>query len=179
MAIRSSNLEAVNRMLDKGQMGSELHAMIKGRQWSGAASLINEQSARFKQWGRLPLHWAALKNAPLYIVEHLLVCYPEGSRMKDSCPQVSAASLAKTDQVRRTIRECARDPIAWRASLVSQCLESGESSVSSRNYEKALTQYEHGLRVVPTHTELNAGKLATQRMQSESRVLALIAWQKS
>lgn len=105
-----------------------------------------------------------------------------------------------------------RDPIAWRASLVSQCLESGESSVSSRNYEKALTQYEHGLRVVPTHTELNAGKLATQRfaptalahpsrricwsrlssgkhaelgscrrfrMQSESRVLALIAWQKS
>lgn len=41
MAIRSSNLEAVNRMLDKGQMGSELHAMIKGRQWSGAASLIN------------------------------------------------------------------------------------------------------------------------------------------
>lgn len=41
MAIRTSNVEAMNRMLDRGQMGSELHAMIKARQWSGAASLIN------------------------------------------------------------------------------------------------------------------------------------------
>eukprot|EP01050_Picozoa_sp_SAG11_P008704 SAG11_NODE_779_length_7207_cov_3.043894_4_plen_143_part_00 len=28
-------------MLDRGQMGAQLHSMIKARQWAGAASLIN------------------------------------------------------------------------------------------------------------------------------------------
>eukprot|EP01050_Picozoa_sp_SAG11_P008703 SAG11_NODE_779_length_7207_cov_3.043894_3_plen_130_part_00 len=129
--------------------------------------------------------------------------------MKDSCPQVSPASLAKSDDVRRAIRECARcaeiffrsnrgtpsprahlrlsflefylvslpfrtqlrlfyclvarDPIAWRAELVATCLEAGEASVSTQKFERAVTTYEHGLRVIPSHDELNAGLLATRR----------------
>ena len=46
---------------------------------------------------------------------------------------------------------------------MASCLEMGEASVETQDYEKALSQYEHGLRVVPTHTALSAGKLATQR----------------
>jgi hypothetical protein len=41
MVSRASNIEAVNRQLDIGSQGSELHAVIKARQWTGAASLIN------------------------------------------------------------------------------------------------------------------------------------------
>ena len=41
MVSRASNIEAVNRQLDIGSQGSELHAVIKARQWAGAASLIN------------------------------------------------------------------------------------------------------------------------------------------
>jgi hemolysin activation/secretion protein len=46
MVSRASNIEAVNRQLDIGSQGSELHAVIKARQWSGAASLINGARAR-------------------------------------------------------------------------------------------------------------------------------------
>ena len=49
-----------------------------------------------RQWGRLPLHWAAIKKAPPNIIESLLVAFPEAARMKDSCPQVVPADLAKT-----------------------------------------------------------------------------------
>lgn len=41
MVSRGSNLEALNRQLDIGSQGAELHAVIKARQWAGAASLIN------------------------------------------------------------------------------------------------------------------------------------------
>eukprot|EP01046_Picozoa_sp_COSAG06_P034000 COSAG06_NODE_3521_length_5231_cov_3.342362_3_plen_79_part_00 len=46
MVSRASNIEAVNRQLDIGSQGSELHAVIKARQWSGAASLIQGGSIR-------------------------------------------------------------------------------------------------------------------------------------
>ena len=41
MCSRASNVEAMNRQLDIGSQGAELHAVIKARQWAGAASLIN------------------------------------------------------------------------------------------------------------------------------------------
>jgi hypothetical protein len=47
MVSRASNIEAVNRQLDIGSQGSELHAVINGQsQWSGAASLIQGGSIR-------------------------------------------------------------------------------------------------------------------------------------
>jgi hypothetical protein len=116
MAMRDSGGEALHRRLDSGRVGTELHAVLKARQWVGAASLINESSARFKQWGRLPLHWAAAKNAPLHIIESLLVAYPGAARVQDSCPQVPPAELAKKASIRGTIRDCAADPsrqTAW------------------------------------------------------------------
>ena len=53
MAIRTSNVEALHRQMDNGRQGSELHAVIKARQWSGAASLIN--GAHFRP-GSLSAH---------------------------------------------------------------------------------------------------------------------------
>jgi hypothetical protein len=165
MAMRDSGGEALHRRLDSGRVGTELHAVLKARQWVGAASLINESSARFKQWGRLPLHWAAAKNAPLHIIESLLVAYPGAARVQDSCPQVPPAELAKKASIRGTIRDCAADPVGWRARIASDCVDGGDRAQHERDWHAALVRYRHGHRVVPSHSRLRAGVTKTQQLQ--------------
>lgn len=133
---------------------------------------------RVPQWGRLPLHWAAIKKAPAHIIEGLLVAYPEGARIKDSCPQVVPADLSKHRPTQRMIRLCAVDPIGWRAGLVANCVDSGERAHQERNYNNAIASYHHGLRVVPTHERLQEGLLNTRKLQCDERVTSLLAWQK-
>ena len=41
MSVRDSAGEALHRQLDSGKTGSQLHAVLKARQWVGASSLIN------------------------------------------------------------------------------------------------------------------------------------------
>ena len=137
-----------------------------------------ENSARFKQWGRLPLHWAAIKNAPLEIIESLLVAYPEAARVQDSCPQVAPSELAKKVSIRSTIRLCAADPVGWRASIVASCVDGGDKAQHERKWDNALASYEHGLRVVPTHARLQSGITMTRQMQADERVTGLLAWMK-
>ena len=130
------------------------------------------------QWVRLPIHWAAVKKAPAHIIEGLLVAYPEGARIKDSCPQVVPADLSKHPPTRRMIQQCAVDPIGWRAAFVADCVDSGERAHPERNSDHAIASYHHGLRVVPTHERLQQGLLHTRKLQSDERVTALLAWQK-
>jgi hypothetical protein len=124
------------------------------------------------------LHWAAIKKAPSHIIEGLLVAYPEGARIKDSCPQVVPADLSKHLPTQRMIRQCAVDPIGWRAGLVANCVDRGERAHQERNYSNAVASYHHGLRVVPTHERLQEGLLNTRKLQCDERVTSLLAWQK-
>lgn len=98
--------------------------------------------------------------------------------MKDSCPQVVPAGLSKHPPTQRMIKACAVDPIGWRATLVADCVDSGERAHQDRNYSRAVASYHHGLRVVPTHTRLTEGMLNTRKLQLDDRVTSLLAWQK-
>ena len=63
MVSRASNQEAMNRQLDIGSQGSELHAVIKARQWAGAASLINGAVPRSSLWAGRELHCSLAPRA--------------------------------------------------------------------------------------------------------------------
>ena len=88
------------------------------------------------------------------------------------------ADLSKHPPTQQMIRQCAVDPIGWRAGLVASCVDRGERAHQERKYDNAIASYHHGLRVVPTHGRLQEGLLNTRKLQCDEMVTSLLAWQK-